>query len=175
MTILPSKASFPKSNSLATEEVLKPDLCQVIQGLRSQPLTWPLIILLSLLPKNPTQLEKQLQYSEKGRYFWMPLFSNPFGEVLLCFWSVNSDSRSHDHFQSLAFVIVLIGKISQKLLHVSANKLFIFEQQELKELSVGVIPAYQAHRIQNFSQDWAISVHLYFPRRKSIELAIDED
>lgn len=161
-------------NQSETEEVLKVDLCQFVEKLRSQPSTLPLRVLMWLLPKNRTQVEKQLQYST-NRYFWMPIVSTPFGEFLLCFWSKNSDSRRHGHFESLAFVIVLAGEIVHKLIFLSANNFRLREQQTLKEMGVGVIAPHQAHRVQNLSQDWAISAHFYFPRRLSIELPIDED
>jgi Cysteine dioxygenase type I len=161
-------------HSVETEKVLKANLCQFLETLQKQPLTLPLLILMWLLPKDPTKLEKLLQYST-NRYFWMPIVATPFGEFLLCFWSKNSESRRHGHSQSLAFVIVLVGEIIHKLIHISANKFFLREQQTLKEMGVGVIAGHQVHRVQNLSQNWAISIHLYFPRRKSIELPIDED
>lgn len=157
------------NTKVLTAEELKKHLSELLQN----PSTWGLKILKMLLKgKNLSKIE----FSEKGFYYWLLLGSNPLFEVLICFWNPKiADSRRHDHYYSFAFVITLVGKVVQKLFHSSTNKPFIWKEEELKELSVGFIPSYQSHRIQNLSSDLAISVHIYFPRRPEIELVEDKD
>ena len=172
MNTVNQNVHFTNSPSQPEETELKAELHKTLENLKKQPTIGVKILQFLLKGKSLTQLE----YSEKGFYWWLSLVSNPVLQVGICFWNPTiADSRRHDHYQSIAFVIPLVGKISHKLLHISGNKFFIFKQEELQELSVGFVPSFMSHRIENRSNSLAISVHVYLPLRPAVELVIDED
>jgi predicted metal-dependent enzyme (double-stranded beta helix superfamily) len=162
--------------SVLTEKVATPpsvaEVTQLVQELIANPSTPGLRILKGLLGQSIE--ESRLQYSEKGHYWWLPLYSNPFFECGLCFWAPGSSSLRHDHYNSIAIVLPLYGAIEHTLYHVSHNKFFVFSKEESRQLRPFFVDKWQIHNVRNVSSDWAISLHCYSWRRASLELVVED-
>lgn len=163
--------------SVTTEKVATlpvAEVTQLLQELLPKPSTLGLHILKALLPKDLRLVENRVEYSEKGHYWWLPLYSNPFFECGLCLWAPSSSSLRHDHYDSIAIVLPLYGAIEHTLYHVSNSKFFVFSKEESRQLRPFFVDKWQIHNVRNVSSDWAISLHCYSWRRASLELVVED-
>lgn len=176
----PDQREKPMNDSISNPdnpgENYQKELLEILKQLRDRPFTLGLLILILLLPKDLNLLTTRLEYSEKGQYFWLQLYSSFLGEVGLCFWPPKqANSFKHDHFNSRALVVPLFGEILQTLYKVSRDKFFIYRRDLAKPLNLLFIEGWQIHGIKNVSEAWAFSLHCYAFRRPQTKLEIAED
>jgi hypothetical protein len=152
------------------------ELLKTLNQLCDRPFTLGLLILALLLPKDLNLLKTRLEYSEKGQYFWLQLYSSFLGEIGICFWPPKqANSLKHDHFNSKAMVLTLSGEILQTLYKISSDKFFIYRRDLAKPLTLLFIEGWQIHGIKNVSDAWAFSLHCYSFRRPQTKLELAED